>query len=107
MRIVNGILADHHVQPRLVRHDDSDWHIHGVDDDQPLATRIAVETAMAMSDADATKVVLETCQTASTSRIVSRLTASAMMRPRRIGRAARAAKARFMRNTVPRRADAD
>ena len=64
-------------------------------------------TAMAMSDAEATTVVPQTCRTASTSRIVSRLTASAMTRPRRIGRAASAAKARFMRHTVPRRAGAD
>ena len=64
-------------------------------------------TAMAMSDAEATNVVPDTCRTASTSRIVSRLTASAMTRPRRIGRAARAAKALFMRNTVTRDAGAD
>ena len=48
--LVNALLAQHRAVPRLVRHDGSDWHIHGVDDDQPLATRIAVETAMAMSD---------------------------------------------------------
>jgi len=34
----------------LTRHDGWDWHLHAVDDDQPLATRIAVETAMAMID---------------------------------------------------------
>ena len=36
--------------PQLVRHDDWDWHLHAVADDAPLATRIAVETAMAMID---------------------------------------------------------
>ena len=47
---VNDILATAHATPRLVRHDGLDWHIHAVDDDEPLATRIEVETAMAMVD---------------------------------------------------------
>lgn len=46
----NAILADHRATPRLVRHDDMDWHIHAVDDDAPLATRMLVEAAMAMID---------------------------------------------------------
>jgi predicted RNA-binding Zn ribbon-like protein len=33
-----------------VRHDRMDWHLHAVADDEPLATRIAVDTAMAMTD---------------------------------------------------------
>ena len=36
--------------PRLVRHGDTDWHLHAIDDDAPLADRIMVETAMAMID---------------------------------------------------------
>jgi len=48
--IVNALLDEHHAVPRLVRHPPLDWHIHAVPDDAPLATRIAVETAMAMID---------------------------------------------------------
>lgn len=48
--LVNRLLADARATPRLVRHDRFDWHVHAVDDDEPLATRIAVETAMAMID---------------------------------------------------------
>ena len=50
VRQVNDLLARHHAVPRLVRHEEWDWHLHAVDDEQPLATRIAVETAMAMID---------------------------------------------------------
>ena len=48
--LVNAMLAEAHALPRLVRHDEYDWHLHAVDDDQPLVTRIVVETAMAMVD---------------------------------------------------------
>jgi predicted RNA-binding Zn ribbon-like protein len=48
--LVNELLAEHDATPRLVRHDDQDWHIHAVDDDAPLATRMLVEAAMAMVD---------------------------------------------------------
>lgn len=48
--MVNEMLANAKALPRLVRHGDYDWHLHAVDDDQPLATRIVVETAMAMID---------------------------------------------------------
>jgi predicted RNA-binding Zn ribbon-like protein len=48
--MVNEMLASAKALPRLVRHGDYDWHLHAVDDDQPLATRIIVETAMAMID---------------------------------------------------------
>ena len=47
---VNRLLAESSALPRLVRHDRLDWHIHAVADDSPLATRIVVETAMAMID---------------------------------------------------------
>ena len=36
--------------PRLVRHDDIDWHIHATALDAPLAGRILVEAAMAFVD---------------------------------------------------------
>ncbi len=48
--LVNDLLGDAKAIPRLVRHDNLDWHIHATDDDQPLAGRIVVETAMAMID---------------------------------------------------------
>jgi len=48
--MVNDMLARNNALPQLVRHDKLDWHLHAIDDDQPLACRIAVETAMAMID---------------------------------------------------------
>jgi predicted RNA-binding Zn ribbon-like protein len=48
--LVNEILARHRALPQLVRHDELDWHLHAVDSDAPFATRIAVETALAMVD---------------------------------------------------------
>ncbi|GEP34472.1 hypothetical protein NSZ01_22400 [Nocardioides szechwanensis] len=48
--IVNEMLAAERAVPRLVRHDAYDWHLHAVENEAPLATRIIVETAMAMID---------------------------------------------------------
>ena len=48
--LTNAMLAEARAVPRLVRHDQFDWHIHAVDDAAPFATRILVETAMAMID---------------------------------------------------------
>ncbi|CUR56034.1 conserved hypothetical protein [metagenome] len=48
--IVNSLLASEGALPQLVRHGETDWHLHAVGDERPLATRIAVETAMAMVD---------------------------------------------------------
>lgn len=50
VEIVNVMLAEARALPRLVRHDRFDWHLHAVAQDAPLATRITVETAMAMID---------------------------------------------------------
>lgn len=50
VELVNAMLSDAGALPQLVRHDHWDWHLHAVDPDAPLATRIAVETAMAMID---------------------------------------------------------
>ena len=50
VELVNAMLADAQALPQLVRHGDWDWHLHAVSNDAPLATRIAVETAMAMVD---------------------------------------------------------
>ncbi|VXB50185.1 CGNR zinc finger domain-containing protein [Aeromicrobium sp. 9AM] len=48
--LVNRILAEAKALPQLVRHGDTDWHLHAVEDDRPLHVRILVETAMAMID---------------------------------------------------------
>jgi predicted RNA-binding Zn ribbon-like protein len=48
--LVNDLLAEERALPQLVRHGDYDWHTHAVAPDAPVATRIAVETAMAMID---------------------------------------------------------
>jgi predicted RNA-binding Zn ribbon-like protein len=48
--IVNQILAEAKALPQLVRHGDSDWHLHAVEDDRQLHVRMLVETAMAMID---------------------------------------------------------
>jgi predicted RNA-binding Zn ribbon-like protein len=50
VEMVNQILADAKAVPQLVRHGDTDWHLHAVEDHRPLHVRIAVETAMAMID---------------------------------------------------------
>lgn len=47
---VNAILAEASALPRLVRHDDLDWHIHATSLESPLAERILVEAAMAFVD---------------------------------------------------------
>ena len=48
--LVNQLLGEEHALPQLVRHGQHDWHIHAVAPDAPLATRMAVEAAMAMID---------------------------------------------------------
>ena len=48
--LVNDLLTEEDALPQLVRHSGHDWHIHAVAPAAPLATRIAVETAMAMID---------------------------------------------------------
>lgn len=46
----NTLLAEADALPRLVNHDDFGWHLHATPDDAPLATRMAVEAAMAFAD---------------------------------------------------------
>jgi predicted RNA-binding Zn ribbon-like protein len=48
--LVNGMLAEAQAVPQLVRHEPFDWHLHAVPAETDLATRIVVETAMAMVD---------------------------------------------------------
>lgn len=47
---VNELLREHQALPQLVRHDSFSWHIHAVSSEEPLAARMAVETAMALVD---------------------------------------------------------
>lgn len=47
---VNALLADHPASLRLVNHGRLGHHLHVADDDSPLASRIAVETAVALAD---------------------------------------------------------
>jgi predicted RNA-binding Zn ribbon-like protein len=48
--LVNRMLSEVTLRPQLVRHDEFDWHLHAVTNDDPLPRRILVETAMAMVD---------------------------------------------------------
>jgi predicted RNA-binding Zn ribbon-like protein len=48
--LINGLLREHGAVPQLVRHPSQDWHIHATSPEDPLAVRIAVESAMAMID---------------------------------------------------------
>ncbi len=48
--MANDLLRQARALPQLVKHDDWGYHIHATDPAQPLATRIAVEFAMAMVD---------------------------------------------------------
>ncbi|TIH37107.1 CGNR zinc finger domain-containing protein [Subtercola vilae] len=47
---VNAMLSDAGALPHLVRHDDSDWHLHATDPAAPLAERIRVEVSLALVD---------------------------------------------------------
>jgi predicted RNA-binding Zn ribbon-like protein len=48
--LVNRTLRDNDAVPQLARHGEFDWHIHAIDTDTDLDTRVLVETAMAMMD---------------------------------------------------------
>lgn len=50
VELVNELLREATAVPQLVEHDALGWHIHAIDPQEPLATRILVETAMAMVD---------------------------------------------------------
>jgi predicted RNA-binding Zn ribbon-like protein len=47
---LNRMLAEARAVPQLVKHDGWDYHLHATPPDAPLATRMAVEAAMAVSD---------------------------------------------------------
>lgn len=48
--LVNELLAEAGALPQLVRHGQWSWHLHATPPEAPLATRMAVEAAMAMVD---------------------------------------------------------
>lgn len=50
VELVNGLLAEAQALPQLVRHDSWSWHLHATPPEAPLATRMAVEAAMALVD---------------------------------------------------------
>lgn len=50
VEIVNTLLRESNALPQLVKHDEWDYHLHATPADAPLATRMAVEAAMALID---------------------------------------------------------
>jgi predicted RNA-binding Zn ribbon-like protein len=48
--LVNQLLREANAMPQLVRHDEWDYHLHAAPPDAPLAARMAVEAAMALTD---------------------------------------------------------
>lgn len=50
VEIVNTLLREANALPQLVRHDEWAYHLHATPPDAPLATRMAVEAAMAIID---------------------------------------------------------
>jgi predicted RNA-binding Zn ribbon-like protein len=48
--IVNGLLREARALPQLVRHDTWDYHLHATSPEAPVADRMAVEAAMALTD---------------------------------------------------------
>ena len=50
VEIVNDLLREGGALPRLMKHDGQDYHVHATPPDAPLATRMAVEAAMAFAD---------------------------------------------------------
>jgi predicted RNA-binding Zn ribbon-like protein len=50
VELVNELLRQANALPQLVKHDEWDYHLHATPRDAPLATRMAVEAAMAFVD---------------------------------------------------------
>lgn len=50
VELVNTLLQESSALPQLVRHDSWDYHLHATPPDAPLASRMAVEAAMAFCD---------------------------------------------------------
>jgi predicted RNA-binding Zn ribbon-like protein len=50
VQIVNELLCSANALPQLIKHDQWDYHLHATPPNAPLATRMAVEAAMALAD---------------------------------------------------------
>ena len=50
VKILNALLRDARALPQLVKHDEWNYHLHATPPAAPLATRMAVEAAMALAD---------------------------------------------------------
>ena len=50
VEIVNGLLREANALPQLLKHNGEPYHLHATSHDAPLATRMAVEAAMAFAD---------------------------------------------------------
>lgn len=50
VELVNELLREAQALPQLVRHGQWSWHLHATPPEAPLATRMAVEAAMALVD---------------------------------------------------------
>jgi predicted RNA-binding Zn ribbon-like protein len=48
--LVNALLREGHALPQLVKHEEWDYHVHATSPNAPLADRMAVEAAMAVTD---------------------------------------------------------
>jgi predicted RNA-binding Zn ribbon-like protein len=61
--LVNALLREAGALPQLVKHDTWDYHVHATPPDAPLADRMAVEAAMALTDVIRQKELsrLQTC----------------------------------------------
>jgi len=72
VELVNTLLHDAHALPQLVKHDGWDYHLHATSPEAPLATRMAVEAAMAVLDLVRGKELarLRTCDYPGCSRVV-------------------------------------
>jgi predicted RNA-binding Zn ribbon-like protein len=47
---VNAMMRDAGAMPFLIKHDQTDWHLHATPPDAPLAERIRVEAGLALAD---------------------------------------------------------
>jgi predicted RNA-binding Zn ribbon-like protein len=48
--VVNELLREANAVPQLVKHDDWGYHVHATSPEAPLATRMSIEAAMALTD---------------------------------------------------------
>jgi predicted RNA-binding Zn ribbon-like protein len=50
VEIINKLLREGRALPQLLKHDEWDYHLHATEPEAPLADRMAVEAAMALTD---------------------------------------------------------